>query len=61
MINEVVYVAVDKDDKVQWIKGSSSKTKYFATDRHVTRAVEYHNQYHADDIWRVVRCELKEG
>ena len=60
MIDEVVYVAVNDKDEVQWIEGSSKKTKYFATDKHVSKGVEYHNKYYSNDIWRVVKCKLVE-
>lgn len=60
MINENIYVAVNNKDEVQWVRGSSSKTKYFVTDIHVSKRVEYHNKYYPNDIWRVAKCKLIE-
>lgn len=58
MINETIYVAVNKNDEVQWVIGSSSKTRYFRTDKYLKGAVEYHNKYHPEDIWEVKKCKL---
>ena len=60
MIEESVYVAVNKDDEVQWVKGSSRKTRYFRTSRYLAGAIEYHNKYHPDDEWRMAICNLVE-
>ena len=59
MVNEMVYCAVDKYGNVQWVTGSSSKTRYFKTDKYLRKAVEYHNKYNADK-WCVSVCTLKE-
>lgn len=58
--NEYVYCAVNSDNEIQWVQGSSKKTKYYATDKHVTKAVAWHNKYNPCDIWRVAKFELKE-
>ena len=57
---EYVYCAVNDRNEIQWVKGSSSKTKYFVTANYLKRAVYYHNKYYGDDPWRVARFELKE-
>ena len=59
MVNEIVYCAVNKDGEVQWVTGSSSKTRYFKTDKHLRKAVMYHNKYH-DEKWFVSVCTLNE-
>ena len=61
MIKEYIYVAVNQNDEIQWVKGSSSKTRYFRTDKYLKGAVECHNKYHPEDIWRVKRCLILEG
>jgi len=60
MVNENVYCAVNKAGEVQWVTGSSSKTRYFKTDKYLRKAVEYHNKYHSDDKWFVSVCALNE-
>jgi hypothetical protein len=60
MINEVVYCAVNDRDEVQWVQGSSSKTRYFRTDRYLKKAVRYHNTFHGDDYWHIAKCNLVE-
>lgn len=55
---EFVYCAVDTEGKIQWVQGSSTKTKYYATDKHITKAVEYHNRKHSNDPWKVQRFAL---
>ena len=50
MIKETVYVAINKYDEIQWVRGSSRRTRYFKTDRYLKGAVEYHNEYHPEDI-----------
>lgn len=57
---EYVYCAVNDRDEIQWVTGSSSKTRYFKTDRYLKKAVEYHNTWHGDDIWRVAKFALSE-
>lgn len=57
---EYVYCAVNDRDEIQWVIGSSSKTRYFKTDKYLKKAVKYHNRYCEDDIWRVAKYELKE-
>lgn len=54
---ENIYVAVDKKGEIQWVKGSSSKTRYFRTDKYLKSAVEYHNKY-SDDVWEVKKCVI---
>ena len=60
MIKETIYVAVNQNDDIQWVQGSSKKTRYFRTDRYLKREVEYHNKYHPDDIWEVRKCVILE-
>ena len=60
MIKENIYVAINRNDEIQCIKGSSSKTRYFRTDRYLKVAVEYHNKYHPEDIWKVRKCVIVE-
>ena len=59
-VNEIVYCAVNTDGEIQWVTGSSSKTRYFKTDRYLRKAVAYHNKYHEDDKWLVSVCALNE-
>lgn len=60
MIKETIYVAINHKDEIQWVKGSSSKTRYFRTERYLKDAVEYHNKYHPEDIWKVRKCMIVE-
>ena len=60
MIQETVYVAINKNDEVQWVKGSSRKTRYFRTSRYLAKAIAYHNRYHPDDEWKMRLCRLEE-
>ena len=60
MIRENIYVAINHNDEIQWIKGSSSKTRYFRTDKYLKKAVEYHNRDYPDDIWKVRKCLIVE-
>lgn len=55
---EYVYCAVDKDDNIRWVLGSSRKTRYFRTTRYLNGAVEYHNAYHSEDPWRIQKFQL---
>ena len=58
--SECVYCAVNSDNEIQWVDGSSSHTKFYLTDRHLKNAVDYHNKYNPCDIWRIAKFELKE-
>ena len=58
MIKENIYVAINKNDEIQWVCGSSKKTRYFRTDKYLKGAVEYHNKYHPDDVWKVKKCVI---
>jgi hypothetical protein len=60
MIIELVYVAVNKDDEIQWVYGFSSKTRYFKTETYIKKHVKYHNTYFPEDPWRVAKCKLVE-
>ena len=60
MIREYMYVAINHNDEIQWVKGSSAKTRYFRTDKYLKNAVEYHNKYHPEDIWKVRKCVILE-
>ena len=58
---EYVYCAVNTEGKIQWVKGSSTKTKYYATDKHVAKAVQWHNEHHSNDLWKVQKFVLVEA
>ena len=60
MAEECVYCAVNGSGEIQWVRGSSQKTRYFKTDRYLKRAVEYQNKYHPEDTWRVAKFKLVE-
>lgn len=60
MTEEYIFCAVNDRDEVQWVRGSSQKTRYFKTDRYLKGAVEYHNRLHGDDVWRVAKFKLVE-
>ena len=60
MVDEYIFCEVNDRDEVQWVCGSSQKTRYFKTDRYLKGAVEYHNRYHGDDMWRVAKFKLVE-
>lgn len=60
MIKETVYVAINKNDEIQWVEGSSSKTRWFRTNKYLTKAVEYHNRNYPDDKWKVRKCMIVE-
>jgi hypothetical protein len=55
---EYVYCAVDKNDNIQWVEGSSKKTRYFRTTRYLNNAVKYHNEYYNEDPWRIQKFQL---
>lgn len=57
---EYIFCAVNDRNEIQWVIGSSQKTRYFKTDKYLKRAVKYHNECYGDDIWRVAKFELKE-
>ena len=60
MINEYIYCAVNSKNRIQWVEGSSSKTRYFRTDKYLKNAVKYHNECYPHDLWRVGRFSLTE-
>lgn len=60
MIKENIFVAINHNDEIQCVKGSSSKTRYFRTDKYLKGAVEYHNKYHPKDMWKVKKCVILE-
>lgn len=57
---EYVYCAVNKDNNIMEVSGSSKKTRYFRTAKYLKRAVEYHNRYYDNDSWRVAKFKLAE-
>lgn len=59
-IEEYLYCAVNKQNEIVWVCGSSQRTRYFKTDRYLSREVEYHNKYHEKDSWRVAKFKLIE-
>ena len=62
-MNEFVYCAVDKNNNIQWVTGSSTKTRYFKTPTYLKKAVKYHNEHYPNDNWRVVGflLDMKNG
>lgn len=60
MIKENIYVAINKNYEIQWIRGSSAKTRYFKTDKYLKGAVGYHNKYYPEDMWEVRKCVILE-
>ena len=58
MAKEYVYCAVDKNEEIIWVLGSSRKTRYFKITNYLAGAVKYHNRYHPDNPWRIVKFEL---
>jgi len=57
---EYIYCAVNTLNEVQWVRGSSQKTRYFKTNRYLKTAVQYHNRYYSEDPWRIVKFKLVE-
>lgn len=55
---EYIYCAVNKNNDIQWVEGSSRKTRYFRTTRYLSNAVKYHNMYYKKDPWRVQKFQL---
>ena len=55
---EYVYCAVDENDDIQWVMGSSKKTRYFRTTYYLNNAVKYHNRYYSEDPWKVQKFKL---
>ena len=60
MTNEYIFCAINDRDEVQWVRGSSQKTRYFKTDKYLKKAVECHNRLYGDNIWRVAKFKLVE-
>ena len=60
MIKENIFVAINHNDEIQWVKGSSSKTRYFRTDKYLKGEVEVHNKYNPKDMWKVRKCVILE-
>ena len=58
MVIERVFVAINDKNEVQWVTGSSQKTRYFKTDKYLSRAIRYHNRYRPDDRWKMAECRL---
>lgn len=61
MIKENIFVAINHNDEIQWVKGSSSKTRYFRTDKYLKGAVESHNEHYPEDMWKVRKCVIIEA
>lgn len=55
---EYVYCAVDKNDNIRWVEGSSKKTRYFKTTHYLNNVVKYHNMCYKEDPWRVQKFQL---
>ena len=60
MIKENIYVAINHNDEIQWVTGSSSRTRYFRTDKYLKRAVKFHNIAHPEDKWKIRKCIILE-
>ena len=58
MVIERVFVAINDKNEVQWVTGSSQKTRYFKTDKYLSRAIRYHNRDYPDDRWKIAECRL---
>jgi hypothetical protein len=61
MIKENIFVAINHNDEIQWVKGSSSKTRYFRTDKYLKNAVEWHNKHYPGDMWKIRKCVILEA
>lgn len=62
MIKEIIYVAVNHKDEIQWVRGLSGKlTRYFRTDMYLKEVVGHHNEYHPEDVWKVRECMIVES
>ena len=59
-MSEYVYCAVDSKNEIRAMKGSSTQTRYYKTDKHVQHAVKYYNKYNPEDKLRVGKFELVE-
>ena len=59
-MDEYVHCAVNSTGEIQWVKGSSSKTRYFKTDKYLQGAVQYDNKIRANDPWRIAKFKLVE-
>lgn len=59
-MDEHVYCAVNSTGEIQWVKGSSSKTRYFKTNKYLQGAVQYHNKIRTNDQWRIAKFKLVE-
>lgn len=57
-MNECIYCAVNSAGEIQWVVGSSRKTRYFRTNTYLRTAVEYHNKYHPEDVWHIAQFRL---
>ena len=55
---EYVYCAVNKYGEIQWVYGSSRKTRYFKTARYLSHAIRCHNEESKKDPWLMVRFKL---
>lgn len=59
-MSNYIYCAVNKNNKIVEVRGSSRKTTYFKTDKYLKDAVEKHNEIYPKDKWRTVRFKLVE-
>ena len=62
-MDNYVYCAVDKNNNIREVRGSSQRTTYFKTDKYLKGAVERHNKLrlsHVDE-WRIARFKLVEA
>lgn len=60
-MDNYIYCAIDKNNNIVEVRGSSRRTTYFKSDKYLKGSVENHNKYYADDPWRVVRFKLVEA
>ena len=58
--DEYVYCVENKNQEIQWVRGSSRQTRYFKTYVNAKRAVETHNKRYPEDPWKVIAFRLVE-
>ena len=59
-MDNYIYCAVDKNNIIVEVKGSSQRTTYFKTPKYLKGAIERHNEFHPEDERHMVRFKLVE-
>lgn len=59
-MTEYIYCAVNEQGEIQWVIGSSRRTRYFKTDKYLKGSVKYHNKVYPSDQWRIAKFQLVE-